>query len=250
MSPEEESSNSGVSEPRGSLAACEQAIVAATSYACSIHSVRRHLADISSALADLLRHDQIRNDARLFKIARGAHAPLESLRGLLDRLHLACAPVEPLLTPLKPSELVERVRSHTEPDCRRRGVHFVNAVSSELPPARISSMLMLVALSNIVRNSVEANARVITVRGRLTTVGVPGVADEEAIELRFDDDGAGIPKEHWRDVFRLFFSLNKKQGSGVGLAVSRDIIDRHRGDIRVASSEPGGGTSIAVTWPL
>lgn len=251
MSSDEESGHSRVHELRESLAACEQAVVAATSYTCSIHSVRNHLADISNALAGLLQHDQIRSDAGLFKLAKRAHAPLESLQGLFDRLNLlACATVEPLLTPLKPSELVEQVRSHMEPDCRRRGVHFVNMVSSKLPPARTNSLLMLLALSNIVRNSIDANARTITVQGRLTTFGVPGVADEEAIELRFNDDGAGIPKEYWRDVFRLFFSLNKKQGSGVGLTVSRDIVDRHRGEIKVVSSKSGRVTSVAVTWPL
>jgi two-component system sporulation sensor kinase A len=110
---------------------------------------------------------------------------------------------------------------------------------------------MKVVFINLVRNSIEANARKIIVSAKKTTMGVAGVEPRPAIEVVFKDDGIGIPREKWNEVFNLFFSAHKKGGSGVGLAVNRSIMNKHKGKIRIVnSSETGGGTTIALVWPL
>ena len=68
---------------------------------------------------------------------------------------------------------------------------------------------------------------------------------EEGCEIIISDNGPGIPKENFEDVFKPFFTLdpsrNKLKGeSGLGLSISRDIIRSHGGDIKLDKSKIGG----------
>lgn len=72
----------------------------------------------------------------------------------------------------------------------------------------------------------------------------------EAVEMLFKDNGSGIQPEDVDNVFKLFFTKNKKDGTGLGLAVNRDILDKHGGTIRIVSSAPGQGTVFSLKWPM
>ena len=70
----------------------------------------------------------------------------------------------------------------------------------------------------------------------------------------FNDDGEGIPKDKYEDVFKPFFTLdpsrNKLKGeSGLGLTITRDIIRSHGGDVKLSESNLGG-LQLKVLLPL
>tara|TARA_B100000989_G_C19334892_1_gene382452 strand:- start:221 stop:709 length:489 start_codon:yes stop_codon:yes gene_type:complete len=72
--------------------------------------------------------------------------------------------------------------------------------------------------------------------------------------IEFNDDGQGIPKNKYEDVFKPFFTLdpsrNKLKGeSGLGLTITRDIIRSHGGDIKLSESNLGG-LQLKVFLPL
>lgn len=70
------------------------------------------------------------------------------------------------------------------------------------------------------------------------------------LHLRFEDEGPGIPTEIAPRIFEPFFST-KEQGSGIGLAVARQTIQNHGGDIYVEEREPtAAGAGIVVRLPL
>ena len=65
--------------------------------------------------------------------------------------------------------------------------------------------------------------------------------------LRVSDNGRGIPEEHQKQIFEPFFSTKGEgQGTGLGLSIVRNIIEQHRGEIKV-TSEVGTGTSFEIT---
>ena len=73
---------------------------------------------------------------------------------------------------------------------------------------------------------------------------------EEDIEIRIKDNGNGIPPEIIESVFNPFFTTKPTgQGTGLGLAMSSDIVREHGGTIKV-ESEPGEFTEMIVTIPL
>ncbi|HEY0313521.1 MAG TPA: ATP-binding protein [Allosphingosinicella sp.] len=96
---------------------------------------------------------------------------------------------------------------------------------------------------NLVRNAVEA------VEGEdrreiIVSTGVAGTA----FELRVDDSGPGIPPDRLQSVFDALVST-KRSGMGLGLSISRTIVEAHGGRIS-AGNLPGGGASFRVTLPL
>jgi PAS domain S-box-containing protein len=67
------------------------------------------------------------------------------------------------------------------------------------------------------------------------------------LSLRVSDNGRGIPEENQRQIFEPFFTTKSEgQGTGLGLSIVRNIIEQHRGEIRV-SSEVGRGTTFEIT---
>ena len=75
------------------------------------------------------------------------------------------------------------------------------------------------------------------------------LANNEGCRILFEDNGPGVPIQNYEDVFKPFFTLdpsrNKLKGeSGLGLAITRDIVRSHGGDIKLDKSKFGGLKSI------
>jgi len=85
--------------------------------------------------------------------------------------------------------------------------------------------------------------------------GKPADEDGKIHYLHFtvSDTGVGIPNERLELIFRRFYQIEKreelKRGTGIGLALSKDLIDLHHGSIEVESVE-GAGTTFSVTLPV
>jgi two-component system, NtrC family, sensor kinase len=75
-------------------------------------------------------------------------------------------------------------------------------------------------------------------------------AGQEGVEIGIADTGCGIPPEHINKLFDPFFTTKEVgQGTGLGLAVSLGIVQRHGGSIRV-QSEVGKGSTFTIWVPL
>ena len=94
---------------------------------------------------------------------------------------------------------------------------------------------------NLVLNAVEAMPD----GGRLT---ITITEDTDELKITFSDTGTGISQEDLSQIFEPFFST-KHSGSGLGLAVSQEIVIGHGGSMEVSSEEYQGSTFM-VTLPL
>jgi len=97
----------------------------------------------------------------------------------------------------------------------------------------------------LVMNAIDAlsNGGNLTLRSRKG----PGPGE---VQLEVRDDGVGMPPEVMKNMFEPFFTTKEHgRGLGLGLAISRNIVDRHGGRIEVAS-EPGRGTAFTITLPV
>lgn len=95
-------------------------------------------------------------------------------------------------------------------------------------------------LSNIVINAIQAMPE----GGRLT---IAMERDDSHALVRFSDTGMGIPDDALDRVFEPYYST-KDTGTGLGLAVTKKIVDEHGGRVRV-DSKPGDGTTFEVELP-
>jgi len=97
------------------------------------------------------------------------------------------------------------------------------------------------ALLNLIRNGLEAMADggTLTVRTRRTDGG--------AIEISVEDTGSGMDAETSARMFELFFTT-KPNGTGLGMAIVRSVVDRHGGRLEI-ESEAGRGTRVRIELP-
>ena len=76
------------------------------------------------------------------------------------------------------------------------------------------------------------------------------IADSSDVQIEVRDDGVGMPPDVLSKMFEPFFTTKEHgRGLGLGLAISRNIVERHAGKIAV-TSEPGHGTSFLITLPI
>ncbi|MCK5171686.1 MAG: GHKL domain-containing protein [Bacteroidales bacterium] len=96
-------------------------------------------------------------------------------------------------------------------------------------------------LINLVKNAVEA------IKTKDGYIIIKTKIDSEQIYLTISDNGEGISKEVLSEIFIPFFTT-KKEGSGIGLSISRQIIRNHDGELRI-SSEQNKGTKCEIVLP-
>ena len=100
---------------------------------------------------------------------------------------------------------------------------------------------------NLITNAADAMPR----GGRLTVRTEARRQDDVAyVSTQVVDTGTGIPAEHRDQIFESFFTTKAEgKGTGLGLAVTRDIVKNHEGTIEVDSA-PGKGTTMTINLPL
>ena len=128
------------------------------------------------------------------------------------------------------------------------------ALRLDLPPdplpVRGDRLRLSQSLSNLMDNAIK-----FTPRGGHISVKASASAGGRRAEVRVRDDGAGIPQEELPHVFEVFtqgdHSLDRSQGGlGVGLAVTKGLIDLHGGEVKASSAGPGKGSEFSVLLPL
>lgn len=137
-------------------------------------------------------------------------------------------------------ELVDMTLDLVKYDKRMKGIKIDVEIPEKLPPVRVNETQMIQVLLNIILNAADAmtNGGNLDIRAR--------ELDEE-VEISVADSGTGIPAEHLEKIFDPFFTT-KEKGTGLGLAVSYNIIRSYQGDILV-ESRPEGGTIFRVRLP-
>ncbi len=137
-------------------------------------------------------------------------------------------------------ELVDMTLDLVKYDKRMKGIKINVEIPETLPPVRVNETQMIQVLMNIILNAADA----MTDGGNLD---IRARELDEEIEITLADTGSGIPAEHMEKIFDPFFTT-KDKGTGLGLAVSYNIIRSYQGDILV-ESRPEGGTIFRVRLP-
>jgi signal transduction histidine kinase len=152
---------------------------------------------------------------------------------------------EPLIEEADLNALVREVLEVVEGRAKESSIRLVPKLDP-LPLAQVDTQGIHHALLNIVSNAFDAvednpDPRV----GVATSLE----ADGAWVRIQVVDNGAGIPPEKVKDIFRPFVSTKGSKGTGLGLPVSRKILREHGGDILV-ESRAGKGSRFILRLPL
>ncbi len=169
---------------------------------------------------------------------------------LLEASRVTRGQVELQCEELDLAELVRETGEGYRESLKEAGIALRLDLPAEPLLVRGDRLRLSQALSNLMKNAAK-----FTPRGGHISVRAAAGAGGRRAEVRVRDDGAGIAPEELPYVFEVFtqgdHSLDRAQGGlGVGLAVTKGLIDLHGGEVKASSEGAGKGAEISIFLPL
>lgn len=209
------------------------------------------ISSLTSTLREILDHDMTQRNNHYELKSEGAEDLREGLstienrsKGLIkfiDAYREYTSLPQPKLKTVRVKDLIEKVAQLMKPEIRKTTIDFRISCESEFLTIQADEEMIEQVLINLIKNSVEAltefESGVIEVIGRYSG---------NSVAIQVIDNGAGIIKEAMSRVFVPFFTT-KKTGSGIGLSLSRQIMQMHNGSLSV-ESEPGVQTVFTMKF--
>ena len=145
------------------------------------------------------------------------------------------------LKPCQINEIIEYSTKLIQYDKKAKNIVFKSELSDSLPEILVDYNQLSQVFVNLTLNAIDAmpDGGTLTIRSYI---------EADNIVVEFEDTGAGIPKDCINMIFDPFFTT-KAKGTGLGLAVSYNIIKKMNGTLTV-ESEPGKGSLFKITLPL
>ena len=203
------------------------------------------IANYANGIATRLRGGVIQPDAlrgAAERIAGEALRAGEVIRRLRDFVRRA----ESTREPCDLNNLVREAAHLIEPDARADNVALRLALDPALPVVTIDAIQVEQVILNLLRNGLEAMASGQATANELLVETALG--DDATIEVRVRDTGPGVPPNIAECMFNAFFTT-KASGLGMGLSISRSIIEEHGGRLWMHSNLDRGAT-FAFSLPL
>ncbi len=156
---------------------------------------------------------------------------------------------EPEYAPCSPNQIAADVCELLRPAAAKQGVRIVESLSADVGEVVMDGRSLHRSLMNLVSNAIDA-CRDDPNREKDHLVSLATALEAGGL-IRFEvqDNGSGMSDEVKEKIFSSFFSTKGPKGTGLGLLVTRKLIEENNGDIRVASQE-GEGTTFEIRLPF
>ncbi|MFZ5572233.1 MAG: sensor histidine kinase [Thermodesulfobacteriota bacterium] len=146
-----------------------------------------------------------------------------------------------------PNQPVKEVVELVSPRAQSAGIMLRMELNDEIEPVDLDPEGIHQALLNLVNNALDACEALEAATEKKVTIRCRTVAGW-AVEYQVEDNGVGMTPETRQQIFQYFFSTKGAKGNGIGLMMTKNIIDKHLGQISV-TSEPGKGSLFAIRLP-
>ena len=197
------------------------------------------ISSLTSTLREILEHELVKKGENYELNGEGADDLREGLstienrsKGLIqfiDAYREYTSLPQPKLKRVNLRELLDKVYSLMKPEMKKKSIHFTLTCESDYLSVEIDEEMIGQVLINLIKNAMEAlyhtDQPIIQLTGR---------HNGNTILIEVIDNGSGIIPEAIHRIFVPFFTT-KKNGSGIGLALSRQIMQMHDGSLSVES---------------
>ncbi len=166
------------------------------------------------------------------------------MRDLLDLSKIEAGESRPQFVSLRAGDLIGAAAETLRPQVEAKGLKLKVAAPPELPRVSADRKQIERVINNLIGNAVRH-----TLRGG--EIGIKAERHDSYVSVSVSDTGSGIPPEYLSRVFDKFVQVPNATtgGAGLGLAISKSIIEAHGGQISV-QSELGRGTTFTFTLPV
>ncbi len=131
-------------------------------------------------------------------------------------------------------------------ETKKKNIPIAKHYADDLPPIYIDREQIKQVFLNILLNAIDAMRENGEITVKTRSFIKPG--GDPYIQIEFTDTGCGIAEEYLEDIFNPFFTT-KTKGSGLGLSISNQIVQEHKGYIHV-ESQIDKGSSFFINLPL
>lgn len=211
-----------------------------------VHNLRNPLAGIRT-LAELT-HTSLPQGHELREHQGRIIASVDRFESWLGDVLRVTRPLEIRPAPIAVSSWLRATIEALRPAAEAAGVSIEDDLTKAPSEVHADPRHLEQAVVALVTNAIEATPR----GGRIRIVASQGPSDN-SWHLRVRDDGSGVPEELRGRIFRPYFTT-KPGGSGIGLAMVRQIVEGHGGTVRVESSSAGSsgrsGAEFVLSLPM
>ncbi|WP_353069232.1 ATP-binding protein [Tunturibacter empetritectus] len=231
----------------GALMRAEKLAAAGRLAASVAHEVNNPLEGLTNLVYIARRSDELDEIRHLLsqaesELARIAHITRQSL-GFYRETTLAAH--------FKPATIIHEVCDFYQTRAATLGVTLLVNTTTEREVLGTAGELRQI-LSNLLANGLDACSKGDTIRLEANAATDPRNSTRPGVRITVADTGQGILPEHLNSVFEPFFTTKKDTGTGLGLWVSRELVEKHGGSLRVRSRTltPGCGTVFSIFLPV
>ncbi len=214
------------------------------------HELRTPLTSIKSYV-EMLMDQEVDDPVTKVEFYNTINEEADRLAHLIDNLlNLSKMEVGSLVvnkTPVKIKRLIKESLEAVEAQAKSRGIGIDLVLPDKMSPASVDKTMLGVIFSNLFGNALKYTQD----GGRIRVITEETKSD---IVVHIEDTGIGIPEEDLPNVFKKFYRAGNTEemkvvkGSGLGLALVRQIVELHGGNITV-TSQVGKGSHFILTFP-
>jgi nitrogen fixation/metabolism regulation signal transduction histidine kinase len=197
------------------------------------------ISSLTSTLREILDHDMTKNEDHYELLIEGAEDLREGLttienrsKGLIkfiDAYREYTSLPQPKIKSILVESLLEKVAQFMKPELKKTTIQFGFNCESEFITIQGDEEMIEQVLINLIKNSIEALESIPN-----ASIKLIGRIQDNSVIIEVSDNGPGIIPEAIERIFIPFFTT-KKTGSGIGLALSRQIMQMHNGSLSVKS---------------
>ena len=208
------------------------------------HEIRNPMVAIKT-LTQLLpeRLDDEEFRSQFLKIASGE---VDRISSLVNELLDFARPSDPKWASEDINAILDGMILLVSTATKKKLITIIKNYASNLPSVQIDREQIKQVILNILLNAIDATSEHGNITVKTRSFIKPG--GEPYVQIEFTDTGCGIPGEHLEDIFNPFFTT-KATGSGLGLSISNQIVQDHKGYIDV-ESQLEKGSSFFINLPV
>ena len=208
------------------------------------HEIRNPLVAIKTLtqlLPERLDDEEFRN--QFLQIAAGE---VDRISSLVNELLDFARPSDPKLEQEDINTVLDGMILLISTETKKKQINIIKNYAPDLPLVQIDREQIKQVFLNVLLNGIEATSENGKIMVQTRSFIKPG--GDPYIQVEVSDTGCGIPPDYIEDIFNPFFTT-KSTGSGLGLSISNQIIQDHKGYI-VVESQLGKGSSFFINLPV
>jgi len=214
------------------------------------HEIRNPLASIKMLVYTIKEETQVGEDIK--HDLEIISAEIDRVEAFIQNFLKFARPAEPMLQPTDPSEVLREVVQLLKPNLKKNQISSEFQLSANGKTVMADSGQLKQVFMNLMINAIEImpTGGNLILTTRIEAPQIPGGSkDQEFVRISIEDTGPGIPEKVMQHLFEPFIKASE-HGVGLGLSISQNIANLHKGWVEAENKPDGSGAVFYVYLPL